>query len=250
MGEIQLAVRFSSSSWMNLLQSYTTPMLPKMHYVKPLGAAQQDILRHSYEDSHCSACKIRAANGVCTLVRWIRTWAYPSTTVLVHALLVSIVLCPHLVLPTAFIYAFFIVSLRFPNRPRLPANMDPRISYVDAVGSDELDEEFDTFPTTRSADQVRVRYDRLRALAGRAQSLLVDIVAQGERVEALMNWRDPRATGIFVVFCLLASLVFYVVPFRGFVFGAGFINHLYLIFDIVHVHLHYNKDLNGTRTLS
>ncbi|KAF9619019.1 hypothetical protein IFM89_004363 [Coptis chinensis] len=52
MGEIQLAVRFSSSSWMNLLQSYTTPMLPKMHYVKPLGAAQQDILRHSYEDSH------------------------------------------------------------------------------------------------------------------------------------------------------------------------------------------------------
>ena len=105
---------------------------------------------------------------------------------------------------------------------RVPLNMDPRISYVDAVNPDELDEEFDGLPTTRPADQVRIRYDRLRSLAGRAQTLLGDVAALGERLEALFNWRDPRATGMFVVFCLLASLVFYVVPFKGFVLGFGF----------------------------
>ncbi|KAL5708671.1 Multiple C2 domain and transmembrane region protein 14 [Ranunculus cassubicifolius] len=259
MGEIQLAVRFSCSSWMNLVQAYSSPMLPRMHYVRPLGPAQQDVLRHTAmkivtarlarseppmgqevvqfmldTDTHVWSMRRTKANWfrvvgclsrAASFARWldgIRTWTYPSTTVLVHALLVSIILCPHLVLPTAFMYAFFIVSLRFRNRPRLPANMDPRISYVDAVGPDELDEEFDSFPTTRSAEQLRVRYDRLRALAGRAQSLLGDLAAQGERVEALLNWRDPRATGIFVVFCLFASLLFYVVPFKGFVLAGGF----------------------------
>lgn len=64
--------------------------------------------------------------------------------------------------------------------------------------------------------------DRLRALGGRAQTLLGDVAAQGERLKALFSWRDPRATGIFVVFCLVASLVFYVVPFKVFVLGSGF----------------------------
>ncbi|OVA11550.1 C2 calcium-dependent membrane targeting [Macleaya cordata] len=259
MGEIELAVRFSCSSWMNLLQAYTNPMLPRMHYVKPLGPAQQDILRHTAmrivttrlsrseppmgqevvqfmldTDSHVWSMRRSKANWfrvvgclsrAAAFARWldgIRTWMHPSTTVMVHVLLVAVVLCPHLVLPTLFMYAFFIVVLRFRFRHRLPANMDPRLSYVDAVSPDELDEEFDGFPTTRPAEQVRTRYDRLRALAGRAQSLLGDVAAQGERVEALLNWRDPRATGIFVVFCLFASLVFYVVPFKAFVLCSGF----------------------------
>ncbi|RZC78937.1 hypothetical protein C5167_003143 [Papaver somniferum] len=259
MGEIELAVRFSCSSLMNILQVYTNPMLPRMHYVKPLGPAQQDILRHTAmrivltrlarseppmgqevvqymidTDSHVWSMRRSKANWfrvvgclsrAASFARWldgIRTWINPSTTVLVHLLLVAIILCPHLVLPTLFMYAFFIVALRFRFRHRLPTNMDPRLSYVDAVGPDELDEEFDGFPSTRSVDQVRQRYDRLRALAGRAQSLLGDVAAQGERIEALLNWRDPRATGIFVVFCLLASLVFYVVPFKCFILFSGF----------------------------
>ncbi|CBI31231.3 unnamed protein product, partial [Vitis vinifera] len=101
-------------------------------------------------------------------------------------------------------------------------SMDTRLSYAEAISADELDEEFDSFPTIKSIDQVRQRYDRLRILAGRAQTLLGDMAAQGERLEALFNWRDPRATGLFVVFCLVASLVFYTVPFRAFVLGWGF----------------------------
>ncbi|KAJ4721339.1 C2 domain-containing protein [Melia azedarach] len=259
MGEIEIAVRFSCSSWLSLVQAYATPMLPRMHYVRPLGPAQQDILRHTAmrivtarltrsepplgqevvqftldSDTHVWSMRRSKANWfrvvgcltrAATLARWldgIRTWVHPPTTVLVHLLLIAIVLCPHLVLPTVFMYAFLILVLRFRYRQRGPLNMDPRLSYVDVVGPDELDEEFDGFPTSRPNDVVRIRYDRLRALAGRAQTSLGDVAAQGERLEALFNWRDPRATGIFVVFCLLASLIFYAVPFKVFVLGSGF----------------------------
>ncbi|KAJ8899604.1 hypothetical protein K2173_018578 [Erythroxylum novogranatense] len=259
MGDIEIAVRFTCSSWLSLIQAYATPMLPRMHYIRPLGPAQQDILRHTAmrivtarlvrsepplgqevvqfmldSDTHMWSMRRSKANwfrvvGCLTraaaVARWldeIRKWVHPPTTVLLHMLLVAIVLCPHLVLPTVFMYVFLILALRVRCRQRLPQNMDPRLSYLDAVGLDELDEEFDGFPTTRSADVVRVRYDRLRALAGRAQTLLGDVAAQGERLEALCNWRDPRATGLFAVFCLVASLVVYVVPFKVFVLGSGF----------------------------
>ncbi|XP_050212809.1 FT-interacting protein 3 [Mercurialis annua] len=259
MGEIEIAVRFTCSSWINIIQAYTTPMLPRMHYIRPLGPAQQDILRHTAmrivtarlarsepplgqevvqfmldSDTHMWSMRRSKANWfrvvgcltrAATLARWldgIRTWAHPPTSILVHILVIAVVLCPHLLLPTVFMYAFLILAFRFRYRQRVPHNMDPRVSYVDVVGPDELDEEFDGFPTTRSADVVRIRYDRLRALSGRAQTLLGDLAAQGERLEALFSWRDPRATGIFVVFCLFASLLFYVVPFKVFVLGAGF----------------------------
>lgn len=259
MGEIEIALRFSCSSWISLIQAYSNPMLPKMHYVRPFGPAQQDILRHTAmkivtarlarsepalgpevvqfmldSDNHVWSMRRSKANWfrlvgclsrAATFVRWldgIRTWVHPPTTIVVHVLLIAIVLCPHLILPTICMYAFLIIALRYRYRQRMSITMDGRLSYVDAVGSDELDEEFDGFPSSRSPDQVRVRYDRLRALAGRAQTLLGDVAAQGERLEALFNWRDPRATGIFVVVCLIASVMFYIIPFKGFVLGAGF----------------------------
>nr|XP_043607827.1 FT-interacting protein 7 [Erigeron canadensis] len=259
MGEIEIAVRFSCSSWISLLQAYSTPMLPRMHYVRPLGPMQQDMLRHNAmkivtarlarsepalgqevvqfmldSDTHTWSMRrsksnwFRIVNGLskaATLARWldsICTWAHPPTTVLVHVLFLAIVLCPHLILPTVCLYAFIIVALRYRYRMRAPVTMDPRLSQVDSVGPDELDEEFDGFPSSRSPDQIRIRYDRLRSLAGRAQTLLGDMAAQGERLEALCNWRDPRATAIFVVVCLLASLVFYIVPFKAFLLGMGF----------------------------
>lgn len=259
MGEIEIAVRFSCSSWLSLIQAYTSPMLPRMHYVRQLGPAQQDFLRHTAmrivtarlarsepplgqevvqfmldSDTHVWSMRRSKANWfrvlLCltrfaTFARWldgVRTWVHPPTTILVHVLLAAIVLCPHLVLPTVFMYAFLILVLRFRYRPRIPVNMDTKLSHMDSVSLDELDEEFDGFPTTRSSEQVRIRYDRLRAVAGRAQTLLGDVAAQGERLEALFNWRDPRATGIFVVFCLFASLMFYAVPFKAFLLGSGF----------------------------
>lgn len=259
MGEIEIAVRFSCPSWLSLIQAYTTPMLPRLHYLRPLSPPQQDLLRHTAmrivtarlarsepplgqevvqymidSDTHVWSMRRSKANWfrvvgcltrAASLARWldgIRSWVHPPTTILVHVLLIAIVLCPHLLLPTVFMYAFLMIALRFRCRQRGPLNMDPRLSYVDVVGPDELDEEFDGFPTTRSPDVVRIRYDRLRALAGRAQTLLGDVAALGERLEALCNWRDPRATGMFVAFCWIASLMSYVVPFKVFVLGCGF----------------------------
>ncbi|CAN7113003.1 unnamed protein product [Brassica rapa subsp. narinosa] len=260
MGEIEIAVRFSCPSWLSIIQAYVTPMLPRMHYVRPLGPAQQDILRHTAmrivtarlarsepplgqevvqymldTDNHVWSMRRSKANWfrvitflsrAATIARWvhgIRTWVHPPTTVLVHLLLVAIVLCPHLVLPTVFMYAFLILALRFRCRGRFKvSSVDTRLSCVDSVAPDELDEEFDGFPATRPPEVVRIRYDRLRALAGRAQTLLGDVAAQGERIEALFNWKDPRATCIFVVFCLFASFLFYIVPFKIFVLGFGF----------------------------
>ncbi|RYR43932.1 hypothetical protein Ahy_A08g040315 isoform B [Arachis hypogaea] len=56
--------------------------------------------------------------------------------------------------------------------------MDTKLSWAEAVHPDELDEEFDTFPTSRSHDVVRMRYDRLRSVAGRIQTVVGDIATQ------------------------------------------------------------------------
>ncbi|KAL5539037.1 hypothetical protein UlMin_043697 [Ulmus minor] len=256
MGEIEIAVRFSCPSWLSMIQAYANPMLPRMHYVRPLSPAQQDILRHTAmrivtarlsrsepplgpevvqylldSNTHVWSMRRSKANWfrvvsclsrAATLAGWlngIRTWAHPQTTVLVHVLLVAVVMCPHLILPTVFMYAFLILVLRFRYRATTTSNMDPRLSQVDAVSQDEVDEEFDGFPSARAPEVVRIRYDRLRALAGRAQTLLGDVAAQGERLEALFTWRDPRGTGIFAVFCLMASLLFYALPFKVVLLG-------------------------------
>ncbi|KAL4340604.1 hypothetical protein GQ457_08G005870 [Hibiscus cannabinus] len=259
MGEIEIAVRFCCSSWLSLMQAYGSPLLPRMHHISPLGPIQQDTLRHTAmrivtnrlarsepalgqeviqfildSDTHVWSMRrskanwfrvVRCLSRVASLARWldeIRTWTHPSITILVHGLLVAMVLCPHLVLPTVFLYAFLILVLRFRYCRQIQHNTDSRLSYVDAVSLDELDEEFDEFPTTKSPDIIQIRYDRLRTIAGRAQTLLGDIAVQGERLESLFSWRDPRASGIFVLFCLFASLFFYLVPFKVFVLGLGF----------------------------
>ncbi|GMH22845.1 hypothetical protein Nepgr_024688 [Nepenthes gracilis] len=259
MGEIEIAIRFSCSSWISLIQSYSSPMLPRMHYVCPLGRAQQDLLRYAAmhiitsrlaraepaldqevvqlmldSDTHVWSMRrskvnwFRVVGGlskVATVVRWvdgIRNWIHPPTTLLVHMVLVVVVLFPHLVLPVVFMYIFLILAMKIRYRHCVPPSIDSRLSYVDAMSLDELDEEFDGIPTTRSLEVIRIRYDKLRALAGRAQTFLGDMAAQWERVEALYYWKDPRASAIFMIFCLIASLLFYLVPFKLFVIGFGF----------------------------
>jgi hypothetical protein len=61
---------------------------------------------------------------------------------------------------------------------------------------------------------LKTRYERLRGFAGRIQNFLGEAATQGERLQALLSWRDPRATSIFVTFCLIAAIVLYVTPFR------------------------------------
>ncbi|KAK8515638.1 hypothetical protein V6N13_139390 [Hibiscus sabdariffa] len=92
--------------------------------------------------------------------------------------------------------------------------MDTRLSHADAAYPDELDEEFDTFPTSQPSDIVWMRYDRLRSIAGRVETVIGDLATQGERFQSLISWRDPRASTLFVTFCLILALVLYVTPFQ------------------------------------
>ncbi|KAL0913559.1 hypothetical protein M5K25_017024 [Dendrobium thyrsiflorum] len=259
MGELHLAIRFSSTSLINMLYLYARPLLPKMHYIRPLTVMQLDMLRHqavqivaarlsrmepplrkevveymSDVDSHLWSMRRSKANffrlmsvfsGFFAVGKWfgdVCTWKNPITTVLVHILFIMLVCFPELILPTMFLYMFLIGVWNYRYRPRYPPHMNTKISHAEAVHPDELDEEFDTFPTTRSPELVRMRYDRLRSVAGRIQTVVGDIATQGERIQALLSWRDPRATAIFVLFCLISALVLYVTPFQVLAVLAGF----------------------------
>ncbi|KAE8055318.1 hypothetical protein FH972_012165 [Carpinus fangiana] len=259
MGELHLAIRFSCTSFVNMLYQYTRPLLPKMHYIRPFSIMQLDMLRHqsvnivaarlgraepplrkevveymSDVDSHLWSMRRSKANffrlmsvfsGLFAVGNWlgdICMWRNPITTVLVHLLFLMLVCFPELILPTAFLYMFLIGVWNFRYRPRYPPHMNTKISYAEAVHPDELDEEFDTFPTSRNPELVRMRYDRLRSVAGKIQTVVGDVATQGERILNLLSWRDPRATAIYVTFCLVAALVLYVTPFQALAALAGF----------------------------
>ncbi|KAI5443657.1 hypothetical protein KIW84_012345 [Lathyrus oleraceus] len=129
MGEIEIAIRFVRTvQRLDFIQVYSRSMLPLMHHIKPLGVVHQEVLRNTAVkmvaghlsrsepplrkevvfymldvDSHnFSIRKVRAnwyriinvVAGLIEIVRWIedtRGWKNPTTTILVHALLVMLI---------------------------------------------------------------------------------------------------------------------------------------------------------------
>uniref|UniRef100_A0A803PGF2 C2 domain-containing protein n=1 Tax=Cannabis sativa TaxID=3483 RepID=A0A803PGF2_CANSA len=259
MGEVHLAVRFSCTNMTNMLNLYTLPLLPKMHYVNPLSVNQLESLRYQAlnvvasrlsraepplgrevveymldHDSHMWSMRRSKANffrlmnvvsGLVDMARGaeaMRNWQKPVYSALFVAVFLMLVTFPELIIPTVLFYMAFIGLWRYRSRPRHPPHMDIRLSHAESVYPDELDEEFDSFPTSRSADLVRMRYDRLRSVAGRIQTVVGDMASQGERFQALISWRDPRASFLFVIFCLIAAVGLYAVPIRV-VVAVGFV---------------------------
>ncbi|KAI3766810.1 hypothetical protein L2E82_16884 [Cichorium intybus] len=260
MGEIEVAVRFACPSLLpDTCAVYGQPLLPRMHYLRPLGVAQQEALRGAATkmvaawlarsepplgaevvrymldaDSHAWSMRKSKANwfrivGVLAwavgLAKWldnIRRWRNPVTTVLVHLLYLVLVWYPDLIVPTGFLYVCLIGIWYYRFRPKSPAGMDIRLSQAETVDPDDLDEEFDSFPSSRPPELIRARYDRLRMLAARVQTVLGDFATQGERVQALVSWRDPRATKLFIGVCLMITVVLYVVPPKMAAVALGF----------------------------
>ncbi|XP_008231334.1 PREDICTED: protein QUIRKY-like isoform X1 [Prunus mume] len=258
MGELQLAVRFTTLSIANMIYVYGHPLLPKMHYLHPFTVNQVDNLRYQAMnivavrlgraepplrkevveymldvDSHMWSMRRSKANffrimsllsAMFSMSRWLGdvcNWKNGVTTVLVHILFLILICYPELILPTLFVYMFLIGMWNYRFRTRHPPHMDTKLSWAESVHPDELDEEFDTFPSSRPHDIVRMRYDRIRSVAGRIQTVVGDIATQGERFQSLLSWRDPRATSLFILFCLCASVVLYVAPFRVVALVAG-----------------------------
>ncbi|CAK7344835.1 unnamed protein product [Dovyalis caffra] len=250
-GELHLALRFTCTAFVNMMAQYGKPLLPKMHYVQPISVRYIDWLRHQAMqivaarlsraepplrretveymldvDSHMWSLRRSKANfhrimsllsGITAICKWFNDichWRNPITTCLVHVLFFILVCYPELILPTIFLYLFVIGLWNYRFRPRHPPHMDTRLSQADSAHPDELDEEFDKFPTTRPTDIVRMRYDRLRSVAGRVQTVVGDLASQGERAQALLSWRDPRATAIFILLSLIWAVFIYVTPFQ------------------------------------
>ncbi|KAI3732697.1 hypothetical protein L1987_63904 [Smallanthus sonchifolius] len=251
MGELHLAVRFSCANMINMLHMYTIPLLPKMHYVQPLSVNQLDSLRYQAlnvvasrlsraepslgrevveymldHDSHMWSMRKSKANffrltnvlawlvSMNRLIEGMRNWNTPVYSSMFVVAFMTMVLMPELIVPSILL-GFAVIGLwQYRFRPRYPPHMDTRLSYAEGVPPDELDEEFDSFPTSRSAEVVRIRYDRLRSVAGRIQTVVGDMATQGERFQALLSWRDPRASFLFVVVCFFAAIGFYLVPIR------------------------------------
>ncbi|KAL8138323.1 hypothetical protein V2J09_004324 [Rumex salicifolius] len=250
-GELHLAVRFSCTAWINMVTLYGRPLLPKMHYVQPITIRHIDWLRHqatqivanrlaraepalrkeiveymldtdynmwSLRRSKANFLRIMSVlSGAMAVCRWLTEiclWRNPITTCLVQVLFLILVCYPELILPTLFLYLFVIGLWNYRYRPRHPPHMDARLSQAETAHPDELDEEFDTFPTSRPNEVVRMRYDRLRSVAGRVQAVAGDLATQGERAQAILGWRDPRATALFIFFSLLLAVFLYVTPFQ------------------------------------
>ncbi|KDP35107.1 hypothetical protein JCGZ_10949 [Jatropha curcas] len=263
-GELHLALRFTCTAWVNMVTQYGKPLLPKMHYLQPISVKHIDWLRHQAMqivavrlgraepplrretveymldvDYHMWSLRRSKANfgrimkllsGVAVVCKWfndICTWRNPVTTCLVHVLFLILVCYPELILPTIFLYLFVIGIWNYRFRPRHPPHMDTRLSHADNAHPDELDEEFDTFPTSRPADIVRMRYDRLRSVAGRVQTVVGDLASQGERAQAILSWRDPRATAIFIIFSLIWAVFIYITPIQvvAVLFGLYLLRH-------------------------
>ncbi|KAL3828106.1 hypothetical protein ACJIZ3_016908 [Penstemon smallii] len=251
MGELHLAVRFSCANMFNVLHMYTMPLLPKMHYVQPLSVNQLDSLRYQAmnvvasrlsraepplgrevveymldHDSHMWSMRKSKANffrltnvlawfvAMSRLLEILKTWHKPVYSTMFLIAFLVLVLIPELIIPCILLTLAAVGLWRYKSRPRHPPHMDTRLSYAESLHPDELDEEFDSFPTSRSAEIVRMRYDRLRSVAGRIQTVVGDMATQGERFQALLSWRDPRATFLFVILCLVAAFGFYLVPIR------------------------------------
>ncbi|PSS21142.1 FT-interacting protein [Actinidia chinensis var. chinensis] len=218
MGELQLAFRFTCLSLAHIIYLYGHPLPPKMHYLRPftvnqlgslryqamnivavrLGRAEPPLRKEVVEymldvDSHMWSMRRSKANffrimspfsGIISMSTWLG----------------------ELILPTIFLYTFLIGIWNFRFRPRHPPHMDTKLSWAEVVNPDELDEEFDTFPTSKQQDVVRMRYDRIRSVAGRFQTVVGDMATRGERFQALLSWRDPRASNLFIVFCLCTAI--------------------------------------------
>lgn len=260
MGEIELAVRFVCPSLLpDTCAIYGQPLLPRMHYLRPLGVAQQEALRvaatkmvaawlarsepplgpevvrymldadsHTWSMRKCKANWFRIMavfTWAIGLAKWlddIKRWRNPLTTILVHLLYLVLVWYPDLIVPTGFLYVFLIGVWYYRFKPKIPAGMDTRLSQAENVDPDDLDEEFDTIPSSRPLEIIRVRYDRLRILAARVQTVLGDLATQGERVQALVSWRDPRATKLFIGVCLMITIILYAVPPKMVAVALGF----------------------------
>nr|XP_045089648.1 FT-interacting protein 7-like [Aegilops tauschii subsp. strangulata] len=141
-------------------------------------------------------------------------WKNPLTTIMAHVVFLKLVCYPELILSIVFICMIMIAVWNYPRQPRKPPHMVTELSGSELAHPDELNEVFDSLQSSRRPDVVQVRYDRLRGIAGRVQTVVGNLATQGERAQSLLRWRDPRVTPVFMTLFLVVAIVLHLTPFR------------------------------------
>eukprot|EP00850_Spirogloea_muscicola_P023471 SM000359S13457 [mRNA] locus=s359:16492:22784:- [translate_table: standard] len=195
----------------------------------------------SMRRSKANLYRIKAVLGgvIWTMQRFkkVRDWEPPWITVLVHVAYAVVVYHPAPSLAFMFVTLFARSMQNFHKRPQQPAVMDAKLSQGEEMEDpDEAEEEMDEAPTAQHKTTeasiltnpvkyykiLKGRYDRLKRIASMVQAFMGLIASYGERFQALLSWRDPRATFVFTIFCLVASVVVLLVPLTHIALLAGF----------------------------
>ncbi|TYH86001.1 hypothetical protein ES332_D01G010900v1 [Gossypium tomentosum] len=187
MGELQLAIRFTCSSYLSLFLVYTmNPLKQAVRILCSSLSRTEPPLRQEVVDLRKAKANFQRflATFKCfsNARQWfdeIRKWNNSAATVLVMAIYCIIVFKPDLILPTVTLYSIQVMILQWRKRQRRPTHIDVNLSVAGSVTADELDEEFDTFPSSRQFDVLRMRYDRLRSIAGRIVTNYSDFLIFG-----------------------------------------------------------------------
>lgn len=239
MGEIELAVRFTCSSWLKLMRTYSQPLLPKMHYIRPIVLSESVSLRCRASEivSMCLArsepplkkdvvdyildldsysWSLRRSKINFSRIAKNLTWSWnivddifkwkstPKTLFVFFCILVCIFM-PHAIMFLPLL-TVLIGLISFFWSSDLPPHIDMALSQAASTSEFDLDEETDTLPSSRPPKIVSKRYERLREVAGAAQTTLGYVSGLVERLFLLISWRDRRATALFLMFCLISGI--------------------------------------------
>ncbi|CAJ2650795.1 unnamed protein product [Trifolium pratense] len=237
----------------NMFRFYsTTPLIPSMHLLLPLSPKQFDNLRNQAAriietslsraepplgrevvsnilDMSSDVWSMR--KGIANYYRimsltsdfiafwkWledIKLWknSFESFLFIVQCLI--FVLYPEPMLPLACFYFFVIGLNNYRKRPGYPCHIDATLSCVDTATQDDLQEEFDLVPTQFGGEHLRRQYDQLRRIGRNVQIQANHLAVFIDKLQSLSSWRDPRATLLFLVYCVFGFLVTFFAPFKA-----------------------------------
>ena len=125
--------------------------------------------------------------SIASIGQWldgVRNWRSPAATVLVHALFLVLVRYPSLILPATFFCLFIIGVWNYQFRLRRSPHIDTSLSCEELANAEDLDEEFDTDPTTSPFDIVRAR---MRITIESWQKAIGGLATRGERLQAVVS---------------------------------------------------------------
>ncbi|KAH0689506.1 hypothetical protein KY289_016864 [Solanum tuberosum] len=227
-GEIYLTVHFICSSSLNTTYMYSQALLPKMHYLQNLTKENESHLRHQAQQ--IIIMRLNRADppmGKEVVEYMLETgpsmWSIRKSRVNFFRLM-------------AILEA---VAKRFDH---ICNWRNPIITFLIHILFIIL--EFG-LPTSFSPDIVSMRYDCLRMIAATIQTVVGDWATQGKRLLSLRSWRDPRTTAVFLIFCLVSSILFIVTPFRAVTLLTGFytLRHPWFRFKLPSMTLNFFRKL-------